>query len=170
MVHQGRTKWLNALLGAVAFVGSPAWARCQSNQAYSLQDMVALRERELTELRELMAHNRTLAPELRSSTDWISARNHFWDSTVPKEFKIDQRRVAFTVSTLVGPAQVYWLPSTTLGGQNVGYGIGSSWRTYRDVAMCRVQAPDGRWWLVLQLKGGGLSYIRQDQTEPTSRK
>jgi hypothetical protein len=131
--------------------------------------MAALWRKELADVQELLAKNRTLPEAQRRSTDQIDRDNRFWASTVPKGFKLDPHPVAYTVSTAAGPIQVYVLPSLELGEDNRSGLIGSSQATFRGVAECRVQAPDGRWWLASRDKVvGGLSYILQDQTEPAS--
>jgi len=145
---------LSAVLALLLPASAPLSARCISDPRLSLDDMIRNAQPWFADT----PHN---FQELQA----IVARSHPWSNKVPRDFKIDQRRVRFSVSTLIGPADVYWLPSAELGPRNIGFGIGSSWRTYQDVAECRVQAPDGRWWLVLGGKEDGLSYVPEDQTE-----
>jgi hypothetical protein len=98
------------------------------------------------------------------SLEEMAAWNKPWSNKIPNGFKIDPHRIAFAVSTAVGPIQVYSLPSD-VPGQGKAFGmIGSSWSTYRETAECRVRAPDGRWWLATRFADGGLSYVLQSQT------
>ncbi len=145
---------------AVMLGGTTALARCIGDRSRSLQDMVT----------GAQSWFETEIPVTNKALQDAIAKGHPWSSAIPKDFRIDPRRTPFTVSTLVGPTNVYWLPSTDLGARNIGFGIGSSWKTYRDVAECRVQAPDGRWWLALRQRGGDLSYVPEDQTEPSTHR
>jgi len=95
-----------------------------------------------------------------------------WSKEVPKGFKIDQRRVAFATDMSIGRVPEYSLPSDDpKEGQVLDY-IGSFFSAYKGTAACRVQAPDGRWWLAIRNKvDGNLSYalegMMQAQNRPT---
>ena len=140
---------------AILLSSNAARARCINDRSRSLQDMITGAQSWFSS--EL--------PRTQKDQQKLLARGHPWANVVPKDFKIDSRRVPFAVSTLVGPTRVYDLPSLELGDRNVRALVGSSWNTYRDVAECRAQGPDGQWWLVLRHVGGDLSYIPEDQTE-----
>jgi hypothetical protein len=101
----------------------------------------------------------------KHSLEEMSAWHQPCSSRVPRGFKIDQRKAPFAVSTLNGPIRTYSLPSDTPGQGKVLALVGSSWRTYREDAECRVEAPDGRWWLATRDVGNDLSYVLQSETE-----
>lgn len=106
----------------------------------------------------------------KHSLEEMAASPKPWSSMVPRGFKIDPHKVAYAVSTLVGPIPTYTLPTDAPGqGRTLAY-IGSDWATYREIAECRVEAPDGRWWLAVRNAGGDLTYVLQSQTEANHKR
>ncbi len=83
---------------------------------------------------------------------------------VPAGFKIDNHMVDFVVTpeNLIA-TDLYTLPtSNSRTDGRLKYG-------YRDVADCRVQDPDGGWWLILATGGESLYYVPEEDTTPADK-
>lgn len=85
-----------------------------------------------------------------------------WSDKVPAGFKIEQRMVAFVVT----PANLTIMELRSLP-LSTGHSLALLKYGYKDVAQCRVQDPDGRWWLAVGGKKVNLSYVPEDQTMTT---
>lgn len=91
-----------------------------------------------------------------------------WSGKVPAGFKIDNRMLDFVVApeNLIN-TESYNLPSNELPqARKVG---GMLKFEYREVAQCRVQDPEGHWWLAIRHVGGDLSYVREEESETVAQ-
>jgi hypothetical protein len=140
---------------ALLLASNAALAHCVNDPNRSLQDMVAGAQGFFSDV-----------PRSAKELEKLLAIGHPWSNKVPKDFRIDSRRTAFTVGSSVGSSPDYALPSLKLGERNLLASIGRPWSTDQQTAECRVQGPDGRWWFVLRHVGGDLSYVPEDQTRP----
>jgi hypothetical protein len=89
-----------------------------------------------------------------------------WSPQVPKGFRVDGGLMTFVISWETWITQSYNLPSEDLPAARVA-GVNLK-APYRDMALCRVIAPDGKRWLASPMRDGSLSYVLQSATRPAS--
>jgi uncharacterized protein YecT (DUF1311 family) len=107
--------------------------------------------------------SKTIEDMARDATaDW----KHPYFSKVPKSFDIDQHLYFYVVRPEVWVTKSYNLPSRKLANP-----LASSGLRYpgRSLALCRVQAPNGVWWLANGFSGGTLSYTPEKDTVPAAQ-
>ena len=89
-----------------------------------------------------------------------------WSNKVPAEFNVDQRMIAYTIiwkAPKFEMTQSYNLPSKSLSAAKQAGALLKS--PYSGLALCRVQDPEGVWWLVQRGRYGVLSYILEADTK-----
>ena len=100
------------------------------------------------------------------TVDDMAAQEKPWSTRVPKGFKVDGGRRIFVISEEAWITQSYNLPSQDLPAARVA---GANLKApYRAMALCRVTGPDGKRWLVSQMRDGTLDYVLESATRPAS--